>query len=151
MGTPTYFQGVMMSQFEYKFKVLEGHLDTFGHVNNATYLQLFEESRWDFITTNGWGLKEVQERQMGPVILELNLKFKKEITNRETITIHSESRDMENKLVMNLHQEMKKEDGQVAAILDLKVGLMDLSKRRLIPPTDEWFKCIGYEIKGEEG
>lgn len=136
-----------MRQFEYKFKVLEAHLDTFGHVNNATYLQLFEESRWDFITNNGWGLKEVQERKMGPVILELNLKFKRELKNREMITVHSQSQEMENKLVMKLHQEMKKEDGQVAAILDLKIGLMDLEKRKLIPPTEDWLKCCGFEDK----
>ncbi len=42
----------------YDVLILESHLDTFGHVNNAAYLTLFEESRWDFITKNGYGLKE---------------------------------------------------------------------------------------------
>lgn len=150
MGIDSNFQGVRMTKFEYKFKVLEAHLDTFGHVNNATYLQLFEESRWDFITNNGYGLKEVMEKKIGPVILELNLKFKRELKNREVITVHSESGPMENKLVMTMHQEMKKEDGTVAAILDLKVGLMDLSKRKLIPPTDEWLHCVGISPEDYE-
>lgn len=133
-----------MKIFEYKFKVLESHLDTFGHVNNATYLQLFEEARWDFITTNGWGLKEVQEFGIGPVILELNLKFKREVKNREIITVKSQSGDMRNKLVMTMNQQMIKESGEVAAILDLTVGLMDLKARKLIEPTDEWLKAIGH-------
>jgi YbgC/YbaW family acyl-CoA thioester hydrolase len=132
-----------MSPFRYQFKVLESHLDTFGHVNNATYLQLFEEARWDLITERGWGLKEVKERQIGPVILELNLKFKREITNREVITIESQSGDPLNKLVMTMHQKMIKENGDVAAILDIHVGLMDLQKRKLIEPTDEWLKAVG--------
>lgn len=135
-----------METFHYTFKILESHLDTFGHVNNATYLQLFEEARWDFITQNGWGLKEVQENKLGPVVLELNLKFKREVNNREIITIRSQAKERLNKLAMLLSQEMVKESGEVAALLELKVGLMDLSKRRLISPTEEWLKCIGMDL-----
>lgn len=134
-----------MSLFQYKFKVLESHLDTFGHINNATYLQLFEEARWDIITERGWGLKEVMEKKMGPVILELNLKFKKEIKNREIITVESQSGDPINKLVMTMHQRMIKENGDVAATLDIHVGLMDLAKRRLIEPTPEWLNAVGAQ------
>lgn len=133
-----------MQIFEYKFKVLEAHLDTFGHVNNATYLQLFEEARWDFITERGWGLKEVQEYSIGPVILELNLKFKRELKNREVVTVRSQNGDMKNKLVMTLNQQMIKENGDVAAILDLSIGLMDLKARKLIEPTPEWLRAIGH-------
>ncbi|MCF8060577.1 MAG: acyl-CoA thioesterase [Bacteriovoracaceae bacterium] len=134
-----------MEVHEYKFKVLESHLDTFGHINNATYLQLFEEARWDLITERGWGLKEVQAREIGPVILELNLKFKREIKNREIITVVSQSGDMLNKLVMTMHQKMIKENGDVAAILDIHVGLMDLKARKLIEPTSEWLAAVGYK------
>ena len=33
--------------FTYPLLIKETYLDTFGHVNNATYLTLFEEARWD--------------------------------------------------------------------------------------------------------
>lgn len=134
--------------FEYRFQVLERHLDTFGHVNNATYLELFEEARWDFITKNGWGLKEVIERQMGPVLLELNLKFKREITNREWITVKSVACEMKNSIAMVMKQEMVKDNGDVATTLEITVGLMDLKRRKLIPPTDEWLKACGQEPHG---
>ena len=32
----------------YKLRIIETHLDMFGHVNNATYLQIFEEARDGF-------------------------------------------------------------------------------------------------------
>ncbi len=134
-----------MEEFEYQFTVLESHLDTFGHVNNATYLTLFEEARWDIITRRGWGLKEVMKKKIGPVILEANIKFKKEVTNRELITVKSSCGESLNKLVMTFHQEMIKEDGSVAAILDLRVGLMDLALRKLIEPTPEWRHAIGLK------
>ena len=38
------------SVHEYALVIREQHLDTFGHVNNAKYLEILEEARWDLIT-----------------------------------------------------------------------------------------------------
>jgi acyl-CoA thioester hydrolase len=73
----------------YNLTIHERHLDTFGHVNNATYLDLFEEARWDLITGNGYGFDEIKRRQAGPTILEINLRFVREIRNRQRITVKS--------------------------------------------------------------
>ena len=77
--------------FEYKIQILEHHLDSFGHVNNAKYLELYEQARWDFITKNGYGIDKIIQEKKGPVILDVNCRFKSEILNRETITIKSET------------------------------------------------------------
>lgn len=130
--------------YEYSLTILEHHLDTFGHVNNATYLELYEEARWDFITKNGLGLKEIMESKIGPVILDLNLTFKAELINREKITIVSQAKtEMRNKFVMVLDQKILKEDGKVASTMTLSVGLMDLKQRKLISPTKEWLEALG--------
>lgn len=127
---------------KYQVAIIEGHLDTFGHVNNARYLDLYEEARWDLISNNGYGLARIQELKQGPVVLELNLVFKREITNREVITIETEPVELDHPLVMQLKQRMMKADGSVASTLDLKVGLMDMNKRKLIAPTPEWLEAI---------
>lgn len=126
----------------YEVLILESHLDTFGHVNNAAYLILFEEARWDFITKNGYGLKKVQELQQGPVVLELRMKFKKEIGLRERIKITLELLDYKGK-ISHFRQEMIKEDGTVATELELTFGLFDLKTRRLVEPSLEWKNAIG--------
>lgn len=130
--------------YEYELTILEQHLDTFGHVNNAKYLELYEEARWDFITKNKLGLKEIMETQIGPVLLDLQLTFKAELKNREKITIISQARpEMRNKFVMLLDQKMIKEDGKIASTLTLSVGMMDLKARKLISPSDEWRAALG--------
>lgn len=134
-----------MIEFEYVLEIKESHLDTFGHVNNATYLALYEEARWDFITQRGYGLPEILEKKVGPVLLDAHIKFKKELTNREKITIKSRSLEMSHGLIMTMHQDMIKENGDIASTLDIKVGLMDTQKRKLIPPTKEWLHAIGFE------
>ena len=141
-----------MTTFEYDLRILESHLDTFGHVNNATYLELYEEARWDFITKRDYGLKVVQELGLGPVILELELKFKKELKNREVIKIESRPLELVNSLVMTMEQRMIKENGDVASTLLLKVGLMDLKARKLVRPTPLWNYAAGYtdSLEGSE-
>jgi len=128
----------------YEVIIRESHLDSFGHVNNAAYLVLFEEARWEFITNNGYGLNEVQKLQKGPVILDLAMKFKKEIKLREKIRITVGLVSHEWKIT-KFKQEMIKEDGSVAAEINLTFGLFDLQTRRLIEPTSEWKKAIGLE------
>ena len=132
------------SKSVYEVIVRESHLDTFGHMNNASYLVLFEEARWEHITKNGYGLRKVKELQQGPVLLELSVKFRREITLREKIKITMELLDSKGK-ISHFRQEMIKEDGTVATELELTFGLFDLRTRRLIEPTPEWKKAIGIE------
>lgn len=136
----------MNKVFEFPFTVSGVDLDVFGHVNNAIYLEYFEKARWDFIEKGGYGLDLIQKEKKGPVILELNLKFKKEIINRDKIMILSKYKEMKNSLVMVLYQEMRKDDGSLAASLELSVGLMDLVLRKLIKPTNHWFEAIGTSL-----
>ena len=56
---------------EWSFQVLESHLDSFNHMNHATYFQIFEQARWELITSRGFGLKEIIETQIGPTILDV--------------------------------------------------------------------------------
>jgi acyl-CoA thioester hydrolase len=127
---------------KYEVVIRESHLDSYGHVNNAAYLVLFEEARWDFITKNGYGYRKVQEIQQGPVVLALSMKFLKEITLREKITITLQLLEQNGKL-SRFRQEMIKEDGKLATEIELTFGLFDLKTRRLIEPTPEWKKAIG--------
>lgn len=132
--------------YEYELTILEHHLDTFGHVNNAVYLTLYEEARWDFITKNGLGMKQILESKIGPILLDLNLVFKSELNNREKIKIVSQARpEMKNKFVMVLDQKILKESGRVASTMTLSVGLMDLNQRKLIAPTAAWLQALGLE------
>ena len=132
--------------YEYELQILEHHLDTFGHVNNANYLSLYEEARWDFITKNGYGIDHILKNKIGPVLLDLNLTFKAELKNREKIKIVSQARsEMRNKFVMVLDQKMINAAGKVASTLTLSVGLMDLNARKLISPTKEWMDALGVQ------
>ena len=124
-----------MIAFETTIK--ETQVDILGHLNNAVYLELFEIARWDIIHSRGYGLKKMIELQQGPVLLEINLKFMKEVLARDVVTIKSDLVKYEGK-IGEIHQKMFKANGDQAAELRVTFGLFDMKIRRLIDPTDAW-------------
>lgn len=127
---------------EYRLLVLEKHLDTFGHVNNASYLEILEEARWDLITRNGFGLDEVHRRGIGPVVLEARLRFARELRNRQAVTIRSWVDSYSGK-IGRFAQQILDDDGRLCCDALFKIGLFDLTARRLIRPTPEWVRALG--------
>lgn len=130
-----------MSIFEYEIQIKEYHLDSYGHVNNATYLTLYEDARWEAITRRGYGFDKIHATGLGPVILEVNLKFFKELKLREKIKITLELLSYEGK-ISKFKQLMIKENGKIASEAVFTAGLFDLNNRKLILPTPEWLEAI---------
>lgn len=131
--------------FEYEVLIREFHLDSFGHVNNAAYVMLYEEARWDFITKNGFGLDYIQKNQIGPVILDLSVRFKRELKNRERIKITSRTIEIVSPKIMVLEQNMIKADGKVASEAKFTVGFFDMKERKLIDANPDWLHACGVK------
>jgi acyl-CoA thioester hydrolase len=130
------------SVHEYPLAIRESHLDTFGHVNNATYLVILEEARWELITRNGYGLAEVMRTRIGPTILEINLKFQRELRNRQRVTIRTWMDAYVGK-IGQVVQQIVDADGNLCCEALFTIGLFDLGARKLIAPTPEWLKALG--------
>ena len=131
--------------FEFPLMIRESHVDTLGHMNNATYLEIFEDARWDLVSRNGFGLKDIHQKQMSPIILEIHIKFLKEVKARTNVIVKTQSVEFKGK-VGKLRQTLEfAETGVVAADADVVYGIFDLKTRRLIPPPPDWFKEIGQE------
>ncbi|HVV48110.1 MAG TPA: acyl-CoA thioesterase [Polyangia bacterium] len=130
------------SAHEYELVIREQHLDTFGHVNNAKYLEILEEARWDLVTRNGYGLDEVIRRRIGPTILEITMKFQRELKNRQRIKIRSWTESYVGKIGRFVQQILDAE-GNLCCEALFVIALFDLTARKLIPPTPEWVTAIG--------
>ena len=127
---------------EYSLRILERHLDTNGHVHHAVYLEILEEARWEMITQNGYGLKRIQETGIGPVILEIQIRYGRELRLREKIRIRTQVKEYSKKIAF-ISQEILNEESQVCCNVEYKFGLFDLNTRKLILPNEEWLKALG--------
>lgn len=131
--------------FTHPYTIIERHLDTFGHVNNATYLQILEEARWEFITARGFGMKKIKDTGLGPTILECNIKFMKELRLRQNIVIETQTQSYDRKIGV-LKQVMRNEAGEVCAEAIFTIGLFDTKERKLVLPTPEWLYAVGAPV-----
>ncbi len=130
--------------FEQAIVIREEHLDTFGHVNNARYLEMFEQARWDLITDNGFGLDFVKTSGTGPVILEVSLRFVREVRNRQHMLIRSYIDSYEGK-IGRMTQLLIDDSDRVCCEGKLVIAQWDTQARKLILPTPEWRRAIGLE------
>lgn len=127
---------------EYPLLIIERHLDTFGHVNNATYLEIFEQARWEWISAGGYGLARVAELQQGPTVLECTVKFRRELRNRQQVCVRSEVSSYVGKIA-RVRQEIVLPGGETACEAEFVIGLFDLARRKLIEPTAPWLAAVG--------
>jgi acyl-CoA thioester hydrolase len=124
---------------EMNLVIQETDLDVFGHVNNAAYLRLFENARWEFITEQGVGLKEIFASGIGPVILEVQVRFKKELKARDQVKILSEFGGFEGKTA-KIRQTMVNARGEEACQAEFLIAVFDIKARKIISPPDQWLK-----------
>ena len=127
---------------EYQTLIRERHLDTLGHVNNAQYMVLFEEARWEMVTSRGYGLEQVMQHQMGTVVLECTLKFMRELKLREAITIRTYLKSSATEKIFLVAQDLMNENGKLAATAALTMGCFDLKQRKLIVPDLIWKQAV---------
>ena len=95
----------MQSPHKYLVIIKETNLDLYRHVNNATYLTLFEDPRWAFITRNGYGFSKILETGFGPVVLEVSMRYLKELRLHDEIIIETTLVSYEKK-IGKMHQTM---------------------------------------------
>ncbi len=131
----------------YEKTIRETHLDIFSHVNNSVYMKIFEEARWEMIHSRGFGVDYIRENNIGPVILEANLRFIQEVRCRETVLVETYLEGYRQKIGYFL-QVMKKKENPEKVVCEgrFKFGLWDLTQRKLIVPTSDWL----FAVRGNE-
>src|SRR5689334_11961535 len=123
------YGGPMAVLHEKTILISEAHLDSFGHLNNARYLELFEQARWDLIVSRGFDMDTIKRTRTGPVIVAIEMKFLRELAPREEVVITSELVEYQKK-IGRMKQAMLKADRVPACEAVFTFGLFHLDQRR---------------------
>ncbi|MDE7364008.1 MAG: acyl-CoA thioesterase [Ruminococcus sp.] len=78
-----------MIQSIYNLTVRGYELDSFGHVNNAVYLQYAESAKWDFFYKSGC-IEQMKKLDLFPVVLENNIRYMHELRLMDEVEIETE-------------------------------------------------------------
>lgn len=130
--------------FKYPMHIKKYHLDSFDHVNNAAYLQILEEARWDLLHKHGVNLKTIQTSGIGPVLLECTIKFLKELRMNQAIVVESKMLSFRAKVGI-MAQNILNEQNELCSSAQITFGVFDLKNRKLIVPPQEWLWLMGID------
>jgi acyl-CoA thioester hydrolase len=130
--------------FEYEFTVTDDLLDGYNHVNNARYLDLYERARWEILDKSGLGRETVHKQRIGPVIIEVSVRFSLELLPGERIKIFTSSK-RKNELVLLFEQKMVTSQGKIASKALFTTALFDLETRKMVRPDEVWIKAMGLD------
>jgi acyl-CoA thioester hydrolase len=118
--------------------------DALGHLNQSVYLQYAEHARWSMLQAAGVGPSELLAKGVGPVVLETNIRYVRELRAADEVEVTCAFQWGEGK-TFRVAQTIAKTDGTVSAQVDSVVGLLDLKERRLLTDPQGYFR----ELTGE--
>jgi acyl-CoA thioester hydrolase len=116
-------------------------LDSLGHLNQAVYLQYAEHARWELLRAAGVDQDKLLSTGFAPVVLENTIKYQRELRSGDEVTVTCEFEWLEGKS-FRMHQEIRKLDGTVSALVTVVAGVMDLTARKLVADPRERFRAL---------
>lgn len=120
-------------------------MDSLGHVNNAVYLNYLEHCRMQWLYSHDITAKDFQRLQTYPVVVNVNINYKRELTDGQQVTVTvTESERTERKVVF--YQTIEDKKGNLCA--DAYVTVVWLNQeRKVIPLPIEIFPTLFERIK----
>lgn len=101
------------------------HLDFYGHVNNARYLELLEEARWSLLEA-GRGLQYWHDRGLGFVVAAITINYRRPARFGDDLEIRSHASHTGGKSAV-IHQEfVNAATGKRVADADVTFVIVDL-------------------------
>ncbi|PMB08292.1 4-hydroxybenzoyl-CoA thioesterase [Fischerella thermalis CCMEE 5273] len=122
---------------EFQLVVRSTDVDMIGHVNNAKYLEYLEWARWEWLRQSGFGVKQIQERGLLPVIVHIDIAYRKELRLDDEVTIITEPLELRNKSSVMIQRIFKKQN-ELACEAKLTAVVIDAHTRRATELPPEW-------------
>ncbi len=120
----------MTEPFRVRVAVRGYELDVNGHLNWAHYLHYAEHARWECLRAAGLTYEVMAGSGLGPVNLEANVRFLRELRDGDEIGVSCEFQWGDGK-TFRVRQQFTHE-GDLAAEVTTVTGLIDQKERRLV-------------------
>ncbi|MEV3855624.1 acyl-CoA thioesterase [Streptomyces sp. NPDC050095] len=134
----------MTEPFSVRIEVRGYETDSQGHLNQAVYLQYAEHARWSILRHGGIEQRDLLERGVGPVALETNIRYLRELRAGDQVDVECVFEWGEGK-TFRIRQTVRKTDGTVSAEVTAVGGLLDLTARKLVKDPKVLFKELATD------
>lgn len=129
-------------------KVRGYHLDVYGHVNNARYLEFLEEGRWALFESvtdlNAWA-----ERGYAFVVVNINISYRRAAKLHDELALTTQLAELGSRSGV-LEQVIRRDsDGEVVADAKVTFVVIDAKIERAIPIEGELRTAL-LKMQGDE-
>lgn len=115
-----------------EIKVRGYHADLYGHVNNARYLEMLEEARWNHFE-HGIDYNEFKVNGWAFVIVNININYRKPAVPGDVLQVHTRYKTHGSRS-MTMHQRvMLNGTDTVSADADVTFVVLDTNAGKVVP------------------
>ena len=129
--------------FQKSFEVHWASLDPIGHMANTAYLDVCVDCRFAYFESQGFAPTEFFRHRVGPVVRKDEVEYFRELRMLERFTVAimlaGVSPDASR---FRLRNEIRRDDGELAARVTSQGGWLDLDKRRLVVPPEGLARAV---------
>ena len=130
------------------------HLDGYGHVNNARYLEFMEEGRWDFFDQHPEMITELHQDGRAFVVVNLNIDYLAAARQGDDLEVMTGIIDVGERSGLCHHRIVRKnggrKDGTVIARADLTFVLLDMRANKAAAIEGEVREALAALTLGKE-
>ncbi|MFG6179188.1 acyl-CoA thioesterase [Halomonas sp. THAF12] len=108
------------------------HLDGYGHVNNARYLEFLEEGRWAYFDERPALAEIIQGGEVAFVAVNLNIDYRRAAVAGEDLEVVTGLAELGSRSA-RMHQNIRRtRDGKTVASADLTFVLLDVAANKAV-------------------
>ena len=123
--------------FEKSFQVAWAMLDANGHMANTAFLDVCVDARFSYFISRGFTPADFARHGIGPVVRRDEVDYYRELRLLQPFTVAfllaGASPDVSR---FRLRNEIRREDGELAARITSLGGWLDLRARKLVAPPE---------------
>lgn len=140
-----------MSKYSQPIQIRWADIDQNRHLRHSAYYDYGATVRITYLSKHGLTTEKMEELKIGPVLFREEAIFKREIRLEDKISIDIELlKATEDFSRWSIRHHFTKEDGTLAAIVQVDGAWIDLVRRKLAAP-DEYIQSVfrSFPVSGE--
>ena len=137
-----------MPRTEVKIKIRSYHADNQNHVNNARYLEFFEEGSWDYLEKNpgvGELMQSLAKKGIIHVVVNINCNYRNAAVAGDVLMIETELRRSTNRSFTWLKRVFNDNSGILIVDAEITCVFIDTVSVEVVPICEE-FKSAWPEL-----
>ena len=137
-----------MKKSEILIKVRNYHADNHNHVNNARYLEFFEEGSWDFLEKNphvGEMFELLKKKRTIHVVVNINCNFRSSAVVGDVLRLETELARSSDRSYTWSKKVYKKEMDNLVVDAEITCVFIDSASGDVVPISEE-MKTIWPEL-----